>query len=118
VEKYFGHVTVHEHPEIVERGRALAAANSPAGVAAASRGMALRADATDLLPHIACPTLVLVGEQDALTPVADARLLFEHIPDAQLEVIADAGHFSNLERPESFTAAVARFLRAGVPLPE
>jgi pimeloyl-ACP methyl ester carboxylesterase len=118
VDKLFGHVTQREHPEIINRARIMASENSPAGVAAASRGMALRDDATTLLPYIACPTLIIVGEQDALTPVADARLLFERIPDAQLEVLADAGHLSNLERPEAFTDLVAQFLRERVPLPE
>jgi pimeloyl-ACP methyl ester carboxylesterase len=114
-DKYFGHVTLHEHPETVARARAMAVANPPEGVAAALRGMALRPDSTDLLPRIACPTLVIVGEQDALTPVADARALFERIPNAQLEVLADAGHLSNLEQPAEFTAIVARFLQARLP---
>jgi 3-oxoadipate enol-lactonase len=72
--------------------------------------MALRPDATDLLPRIGCPALIVVGEQDALTPVADARTLLERIPDARLEVLADAGHLSSLERPEEFNRLVAQFL--------
>ncbi|GAC1453843.1 MAG: hypothetical protein PVSMB4_14520 [Ktedonobacterales bacterium] len=114
-ERLFGHVTLNEHPEIVARGRAIAAKNSAAGLAAAARGMALRSDATDLLPHIACPTLIIVGEQDALAPVAEARTLLARIPDAGFEVITDAGHLANLERPEKFTEVVARFLREQVP---
>lgn len=114
-EKLFGHVTRREQPDIVARARSIAAENSAAGLAAAARGMALRPDATDLLPHITCPALIIVGEQDAITPVADARALLERIPDAEFEVIADAGHLSNLERPEAFTAPVAHFLRERVP---
>lgn len=113
--RLFSAVTLHEHPSVVERGRAIAAENRPEGLAALSLGMALRPDSTDLLPLIRCPTLVIVGEQDALTPVADARMLFERIPFAELEVIADAGHVSNLERPDAFNARVARFLRERVP---
>jgi 3-oxoadipate enol-lactonase len=110
-DKLFGAVTLHERPGLLARAREIAAADSPQGVAAAARGMALRPDSTDLLPLIGCPVQVIVGEQDALTPVADARLMFERIPDARLEVITDAGHLSNMERPEVFTDLIGRFLR-------
>lgn len=98
-------------PEVVAQARELAEANSAAGLATVARGLALRPDAMERLPQIDCPTLVMVGEQDAITPVADARVLFERIPHTQLEVIPDAGHLSNLERPAIFTDLLARFLR-------
>ena len=56
------------------------------------------------------PTLVIVGDEDVPTPVADAEFLAQQIPGARLEIIAGAGHLSNLERPEAFTAALTRFL--------
>lgn len=116
VPRLFSHVTQANRLDIIEQGRRIAAMNMPIGVAAASRGLGLRPDVTALLPQIHCPTLVLVGEQDAITPITDARTLFERIPDAQLEVIADGGHLSNLERPDLFSDLVARFLheRVGV----
>lgn len=114
VPRLFSHVTQASQTDVIEGGRRIAALNSPIGVAAASRGLGLRPDVTELLPRIMCPTLVLVGEQDEITPVADARTLFERIPDAQLEVIADGGHLSNLERPELFSELIARFLRERV----
>lgn len=106
--------TLHHDPAAVAQARALAEVNRPEALAAVARGMARRHDATDLLPRIACPTLVLVGDQDAITPVADARILFERIPHAHLEIIEDAGHLSNLERPTLFTERVASFLRQHV----
>jgi len=114
VPRLFSHVTQTSRPGVINEGRRIASLNSPIGVAAVSRGLGLRPDVTELLPQIATPTLILVGEQDALTPIADARILFERIPDAQLEVIADAGHLSNLERPDVFTELVTRFLRERV----
>jgi pimeloyl-ACP methyl ester carboxylesterase len=99
------------HPEIVANARALAEMSRAEGLAAQARGMALRPDSTRLLPQITCPALMLVGDQDAITPIADARALFERIPDAGLSVIEDAGHLSNLERPELFTELAASFLR-------
>lgn len=108
---------ITHHPEIVAESRALAEVNSAKGLAAVARGMGLRPDSTPELPLIHVPTLVLVGEQDALTPVSDARALFERIPRATLAVIEDAGHISNLEQPERFTELVARFLREEIAVP-
>jgi pimeloyl-ACP methyl ester carboxylesterase len=82
------------------------------GIAAASRGMAQRADSTDLLAGIACPTLVLVGEYDALTPPAVAQDYAANIANAQYTVIPNAGHLSNLEQPESFHLAISSFLQS------
>ena len=81
-------------------------------IAAASRGMAQRADSTDLLGSITCPTLLMVGEQDVLTPPQLAQEYATKIPGAQFVVIPYAGHLSNLEQPQAFLQAVSGFLRA------
>ncbi len=111
VPRLFSNRVITRRPEIVAAARALAENNTASGLAAVARGMGQRPDATATLPTIACPTLILVGDQDAITPVADARALFERIPSAELEIIEDAGHLSNLERPDLFTSHVATFLR-------
>lgn len=56
------------------------------------------------------PTLVLVGEEDKITPPALSAELATLIPGAQLETIPRAGHLANLEQPETFNLKVARFL--------
>ncbi len=109
-------ITNH-HPEIVASARALAEGNQPEGLASIARGMALRPDSLPMLPQITQPTLILVGDQDALTPVSDARAMFERIPHASLSIIEDAGHLSNLERPEVFTEQVRGFLREKLSVP-
>jgi pimeloyl-ACP methyl ester carboxylesterase len=73
------------------------------------------ADLSDLLPHIAVPTLLLWGESDARSPLTVARQFEEAIPDTELVVIQGAGHMSNLERPERVNAAVREFCRAHTP---
>jgi len=103
--------TRQHQPEIETRIRQMINAATPQGIAAASRGMAQRADSTDLLPTIACPALVLVGEQDVLTPPAVAQDYAAQIPNAQFMSIPNAGHLSNLEQPEAFLQAVSGFLR-------
>ena len=93
VPKLLAAYTRQHHPEVEARVRQMIAAATPQGIAAASRGMALRADATDLLAGITCPTLVVVGEQDALTPPAVARDYAANIPNAQ---------FVSSRRPDIF----------------
>jgi pimeloyl-ACP methyl ester carboxylesterase len=73
--------------------------------------MMARPDSTSLLPTITVPTLLLVGEEDAVTQPKEMQAMAGTIPDARIEIIAGAGHASNLERPEAFNRAVAAFLR-------
>jgi pimeloyl-ACP methyl ester carboxylesterase len=70
------------------------------------------ADQRDLLPRIAVPTLLIWGELDARSPLSVARQFEEAIPDAELVVIRDCGHMSNLEQPQQFNDSVRRFCRA------
>jgi pimeloyl-ACP methyl ester carboxylesterase len=60
------------------------------------------------------PTLVVVGEQDTLTPPTVAESLAARIRGAKLVRIEGAGHLSNLEKPDLFNAAVNSFLQ-GLP---
>lgn len=69
-----------------------------------------RADSRDDLTGIKVPTLVLVGEQDALTPPALSEEMATAIPGAVLERIADSGHLSAMEQPTAVTAAMRRWL--------
>lgn len=70
------------------------------------------ADQRDLLPRIHVPTLLIWGELDVRSPLSVARRLEQAITDAELVVIADCGHVSNLERPERFNEAVRGFCRS------
>jgi pimeloyl-ACP methyl ester carboxylesterase len=72
--------------------------------------MAERPDSVPLLKEITCPTLVIVGELDGLTPPADAKLMADTIKGARIQTIPAAAHLSNLEQPETFTSAVKSFL--------
>lgn len=86
-------------------------AQRPEAVAQASVAMAGRADSTKDLPTIDVPTAVIVGEADALTPLADAKTMHEAIPGSSLTVIPDAGHLANIEAPEAFEKAIRAWLR-------
>jgi pimeloyl-ACP methyl ester carboxylesterase len=79
-------------------------------IAGALRGLAQRPDRTALLPSIAVPTLVLVGEHDAITPAEESRQMAAAIPGARLAIIPLAGHLAPLENPEASNAAILDFL--------
>jgi 3-oxoadipate enol-lactonase len=104
--------TLQEPTGTTARLRAMMEAANPVGIAGALRGMALRPDSTDLLPQIQCPTLLLVGEEDQITPPADAQLMAEPIPNARLVTIPHAAHLSNMEQPETFNQALVTFLES------
>jgi pimeloyl-ACP methyl ester carboxylesterase len=71
--------------------------------------MARRPDSTATLATITCPTLVVVGEQDGLTPPAEAEKLAAGIKGAKLVKVPGAGHLPCIESPEPFNAALAEF---------
>lgn len=98
------------HPLVEQSVGPIINTATPQGIAAASRGMARRADASDLLSSISCPTLVIVGEQDVFTPPTVAREYAASISGSQLATIPHAGHLSNLEQPEAFLGVVRNFL--------
>ncbi len=69
-----------------------------------------RPEIESLLPDITCPTLVLVGDQDHWSPVAQHRAIAGVIPGSELVVIEGAGHMLPAEAPEAFVAALKTWL--------
>ncbi|MGH7966114.1 MAG: alpha/beta fold hydrolase, partial [Candidatus Binatia bacterium] len=63
-----------------------------------------------VLPCIQAPTLVIVGEEDTVTPPSASQFLEKNIPGASLVTIPVAGHLTNLEKPEEFNTALGSFL--------
>jgi pimeloyl-ACP methyl ester carboxylesterase len=108
--KLLAPATHAEQTQIVRRVSDMILHTDPQGAASALRGMAMRRDQTELLREIDCPVLIIVGGLDAITPLADAELMHGEIRGSRLEVIAGAGHVSNIERPEEFNRALEKFL--------
>jgi pimeloyl-ACP methyl ester carboxylesterase len=88
------------------------------GMVGALEGMAARPDSTSTLPQIRCPTLVLVGSDDAITPPSMAREMAAAIPGAELVEIPGAGHLAPLERPAEVNAALEHFLARALAPPD
>jgi 3-oxoadipate enol-lactonase len=103
--------TVSKRPEVVKRVRDMMLKTKPEGAAGALLGMAEREDQTARLSEITCPTLILVGQEDPITPVQDSEKMHREISGSRLVVIENASHVSNLERTEQFNEELTRFLK-------
>ena len=108
--KLFSPRTCADQPRIVEEIERIMLRSDPRGIAAAARGMAQRRDFTAELSNIHCPTLVLVGADDAFSPPAEMQALAEAIPNAEYRMISEAGHMAPVEQPTAVNAAIETFL--------
>lgn len=102
VTRWFTPAFAEAHPDVVARCVGWISDADDEGYAACCEAIAamdLRAD----LAAITAPTLVIAGAEDAAAPVEYAKTLAEAVPDARLEVIADAAHLANLEHPRRVT---------------
>lgn len=102
--------TVSKRPEVVKRVRDMMLKTKPQGAASALLGMAERDDQSEFIATIRVPTMIVVGREDALTPLADSEKMQSKIVPSRLVVIENAGHVSNLEQTEQFNFALIRFL--------
>jgi 3-oxoadipate enol-lactonase len=108
--KWLSPHTRRRSPETLGRLQAMAAAQSVEGIVGASEAMLHRPDSTETLATITIPTLIVVGEDDAITPPDVAEAMRRAIPHSRLEQLRLAGHLSSVERPAAFNGVVAEFL--------
>lgn len=105
-----GKTTRERSPEIVDAVHAMLEAAPVAGVVGALEALMSRPDSTATLATVNVPTLVVAGEEDVLTPPAEARAMHAAIAGSRLEIISGAGHVSNVERPAAFNHVTSEFL--------
>jgi pimeloyl-ACP methyl ester carboxylesterase len=105
-----GETTKARRAMVAGRVKALVQAAPATAVAWAQRAMADRPDSLESLRAVSVPALVVVGDEDVLSPPEDAHKMVEALPDGQLAVLAGAGHLSAVETPEAFAEAVAAYL--------
>ncbi len=111
IERWFAPAFRAENPEVVGKMARTLRETDPGGYAgccAAIRDMDLR----DRLPSIAAPTLVVSGAEDPATPPEHGRLIRDVTPGARFEVVPDAAHIANVERPERITRPILTHLEA------
>jgi pimeloyl-ACP methyl ester carboxylesterase len=92
--------------------RRMIVGNTVEGTDRAIQAMLGRPDSTPDLLHLSVPVLVVVGEEDQLTPVSHSEAMQRGTQRSQLVVLPGAGHLSSVEAPEAFSIALANFLRS------
>jgi len=108
--KLLGATTREHNPGAEETVRLLIKRQSPAGIRDAILRMMDRPDSKALLPSITVPVLVVVGDEDVLTPPSESEAMVAALPNASLVRISGAGHLANLEQGQAFEASVDDFL--------
>jgi 3-oxoadipate enol-lactonase len=108
--KLVGETTHSENSDLIGLLRERMLVTSPVGIAEALHGLGTRADSRETLGQVQVPTLVVVGEEDVLTPPEESEAMAAAIEGSRLEVIPRAGHLSNLENPSAYHAVLTPFL--------
>lgn len=110
IQKVMAKTTREMRPDLVEGALRMMRKMSPEDVAQVQRGMAERPDSVETLKTINVPTLLVTGDEDAMTGVNEAEFMRRHISTSQLRVIPKAGHYSPWEQPEEAARLLRQFL--------
>lgn len=105
-----GKTTRERQPDTYDAVHRMIAQAPAEGIVGAIEAMMLRPDSTTTLATIDVPTLIVVGEEDVPTPVKESRAMHERIAGSRLEIISQAGHLCNMERPAAFNHLLTEFL--------
>lgn len=106
----FGQTTNEENPELVEQWADRWRTYPPEAFYHEVHSWLDRPDFTDELADIDVPVLIVHGEEDVALEPERAEPMIDHLPDARMELIPEAGHSSNLENPEAANVAIREFL--------
>ena len=110
IPKVLGATTRRERPEVVAEVRRLIEGNRAPGIEAAIVALMRRPDSTGDLSRIEVPTLIIVGEEDEVTPIADAAAMHRAIRGSSLTILPRAGHLSNLEAADAFSTTISTWV--------
>lgn len=109
-----GKTTQTSNPKLVEQVKSWIRSAEPKGVCAALRGMAERPDTTSIVESLSVPTFFLAGSEDVVIPAADMEALSKSAKKPRFQIIPEAGHLINLEKPDLFNEAFSNFLKSRV----
>lgn len=110
LEKLLGEPTRRSRPDLVDGALRMMRKMSPEDVAAVQRGMADRPDSIPTAQTIDVPTLIITGDQDALTGIAEAEAMKQSIRGSEMKVVAKAGHYSPWEQSQEVGRLMRTFL--------
>jgi 3-oxoadipate enol-lactonase len=106
----FAPATLATNPALMEEVFGWVRSTNPLGAAGALVAMRDRKDCTALLGSIRHPALVICADQDQASPLENARIIAEGLPNAELHILHGGGHMVNLEQPERFNKTIVEFL--------
>jgi 3-oxoadipate enol-lactonase len=109
VERWFTPAWSAAHPDAVAAHRAMIVATKPEGYCASCEAIAAM-DLRDALPRIPVPTLVIGAVEDQALPNEHQRLIAEAIPEARLELVADAAHIASAQQPDTINRLIEEHL--------
>jgi len=109
-ERVFSKAFMERNPEAVEEFARRRPVNEPSCYARAALAMSSY-NYNDELSSIQCPTLIIVGDQDVVTPPGGSVKMSRLIAGSKLIILKDCGHVSYVEQPDVFSTAVLEFLR-------
>lgn len=108
--KLLADATRQRNPDLIARLSKIMRETSPEVVSTTLRALASRPDRTDELAKIRVPTLITVGEHDAISPPAEMKAMAERIPHALFKIIPGSGHLPPIENPAAVNDAIGAFL--------
>jgi 3-oxoadipate enol-lactonase len=110
IPKLMGRTTLAARPDRVDGARTMMRKMSAEDISLVLRGMAERPDSIGDLKTINVPALIVIGEEDVLSPVSDGDLMRQNIAGSQLKVIPKAGHYAPWEQPDAVGKVLRQFL--------
>lgn len=102
--------TFENKKDVVDFVKNMILENDEKGIAGNLIALATRTDTSDVLSKIDVPVLIIVGEDDALTPPSLAQSIQSKIKTSEIAIIPDAGHLSNIENTDAFNEKILKFL--------
>ena len=105
-----GKSTRERNPQVADELHRMMASASVPGILGALHALMERPDSTDTAADIDVPTMIIVGAEDVLTPPKEAKAMAKAIRGSTIDVIDQAGHVSNFERPAAFNHLLTEFL--------
>ena len=110
IKKLFAQETFTKNKNVVDAVKEMIISTQKQSLCNTLHALAERKETCDQLPEINIPVLIMVGEEDKITPIAAAQQMHEKILNSKLEIIQQAGHLSNLEDPAAFNTHLVKFL--------
>lgn len=110
LKKAFAKQTQETNKELIQTIKHVIVSNPQSAVISALKALAARKETCSGLDKITIPTLIICGEEDELTPLEQSEKLFDDIQSAEIHIIPNAGHLSNLEQADIFNDHLHNFV--------